>query len=263
MTLAEITWTRGQVAMGIDNGILKHYVIMTPAGIIEYGKTPDWKVIQMLIDKYDPIFVVDLNPDKNGSRELVQHSRGRGYASFYKVSDGKDMDLIEWGEGERNGMVYPNRNVIFDDLIQYIFSGKMKFFGPRFKWEEYISHWETMYRTDVLGTKEAEKANQMAREMGQVRSVWVSSTGMDHFAHATLYAYVALTRVLRAGGAVILGSTANSLQEIMQSEGGLKTAANVAQDGSLRPKRDYLKESIARALNTTTSGDGSASDTIR
>lgn len=244
IVLDDVHWTRGQVAMGIDNGDVKHYVIGNTEGIFEIGKTESWEEIEMLIHKYDPYFVVDLNPYPNKPKELVTKSR-KGFASFY-VNDQKNLDIVQWGQGDKRGMVYPNRNKVIDDLINYIFSGRMKFFKAKQYWEEYIAHWETMYRADVEDS------------LGIVRGLWETSTGMDHYCHATVYYYVAMSRMLTGNGQVLAGSTASTLQQ-MQSTVGAKTAP-VIQGGMMKPNTDYLRSSVKAAQNKQKpSGGGSVS----
>lgn len=229
IVLTQVNYEKGKVAMGVDNGDIKHYVIGNEQGIFEVGSTRDWNDIELLIQKYEPVTVIDLNPYPNKPRELAAKYRPAGghkwrvYCSFY-VEETKNYELIEWGDGDKIHMVYPARNQIFDDLVAYIANGNMKFFRPKTYWEEYIKHWETMYRVDMSGTTAIKEEKEIAGlNPGQViRGVWRTSTGEDHFAHATLYYYVALSKLIAGGGQVLKRSNSTN---VIQKELGVKPAA--------------------------------------
>lgn len=264
-------WTRGHVAMGVDNGDVKHYVIGDETGIFEVGKTKDWAVIEEKIRKYEPICVIDLNPYPAKPRELavkyrpVGSSRWRVYCSFY-IDESKNYELIDWGTDEKAHMVYPVRNMLFDELIDYIATGNMKFYGHKTKFEEYIAHWETMYRADMLGTQKLTEA-LVPDITKQVQGKWLSSTGMDHFAHATLYYYVALSKIIGRGGKVISSQSepTNRLQQVM---GSIPTVPVQAKDAfgndkpnTMVPTRAYIPN-IA-GLQKKVRKSAAVSDTIR
>lgn len=208
--LDEINYTPGQVAMGVDNGNTKHYVIGDARGIWEAGKTTSWDHIEMLINKYKPYTVVDLNPYPAKPKELAQKYRNL-WCSFY-INDQKNLELVEWGQRDKAHMVYPHRNKVIDEVINYIFSGKVKFLKSHAYWEEYISHWETMARVDEETT------------LGIIRGVWQSSTGEDHYCHATVYWHIALMKMLGGRGQVLHTPGNDPLQQVARELGGVKTA---------------------------------------
>lgn len=232
---------RGQVAMGVDNGDTKHYVIGDADGIFEIGKTRDWEDIEFLIKKYDPVCVIDLNPYPNKPRELAKKYR-RVYNSFY-ILQSKNYELIDWGQKDKKFMVYPVRDLLFDDLISYIAQGNIKFFNPKVYWEEYISHWETMYRADMVGTRKAEEISA-SNPNKIVQGKWVSSSGNDHYAHATLYYYVALSKVIQGGGKVL--NTRDPISEVARQMGGVPRTPDV--QGQENPTVDRASNIIRRSL---------------
>lgn len=242
MVLGEHTWTKGKVAMGVDNGDTKHYVIGDAQGIFEVGKTRDWDQIERLIEKYEPTCVIDLNPYPNKPRELAKKYRPRGnsrwrvYCSFY-IEQSKNYELIDWGSDDKAHMVYPVRNLLFDDLIAYISNGNVKFFNNKAYFEEYISHWETMYRLDMVGTKRAEDIGPTTKIM---QGVWQSSTGNDHYAHATLFYYVALSKIIGGGGQV-LADRQDPHRLLQQDHGRIQVVPDVNQ-GKMKPVRSYIPD---------------------
>lgn len=231
IVLTPANWQKGKVGMGIDNGDIKHYIIGMMLedgnlGIFEIGKTKDWAVIEGLINKYEPAFVVDLNPYPNKPRELITRFRAdngkqhRGWASYY-IEQSKNYDLVDWGEGDKAHMVYPVRNMLFDELINFIAAGNLKFMNSKPYWEEYISHWETMYRGDFVGTRKAGEIS-MGEPHEQARGVWLTSTGMDHYCHATLYFYVAMSKIVSGAGQVLKGRQ-EPIAQIARELGGIPT----------------------------------------
>lgn len=235
IVLTQKTYTKGKVAMGVDNGDMKHYVIGDTDGIFKVGKTRDWDEIELMIQKYEPYTIIDLNPYPNKPRELAQQYR-HVYCSFY-IDQTKTLDLVEWGTRDKVNMVYPVRDLVFDDMIEYIVNGNIKFYGPKSYWEEYIKHWETMYKAKVVGNTRVN--DDYITAPGQtVRTTWLSSTGEDHFAHATLYYYVALSRLTQGGGVVLTGQNP---QNVIQKEMG---RSPIVESGSkpntMKPQRNYL-----------------------
>lgn len=233
IVLDEIRFTPGRVAMGVDNGNDKHYVIGDERGIWEIGKTQSWEHIEMLINKYKPYTVIDLNPYPNKPKELAMKYRNV-WCSFY-INDEKNLELVEWGNRDKAHMVYPHRNKIIDDLINYIFDGKIKFFKPRSYWEEYISHWETMYREDEQNS------------LGIIRGLWKTSTGKDHYCHATVYFYAALSKMIGAGGKV-LNTKGDVIAQVAHELGGIPTSPsagsqpNTIQAGTMMNPLNLIKK---------------------
>ncbi len=258
---SEKKWERGKVAMGVDNGDIKHYVIGDKDGIFEVGHTKAWDDIEKLIQKYEPVTVIDLNPYPNMPRELAKkyrptgNSRWRVYCSFY-IQQSKNYEIIDWGDGDKAHMVYPVRNLVFDDLISYIANGNLKFYRPKSYWEEYISQWETMYRGDFIGTRRADEVGLGAPQQ-PMQGVWLSSTGNDHYAHATLYYYVALSKIISGGGQVMQQQP--SLMQVRKDLGGVPTVPEI-KEGQLQQVRSRLPD-LSR-LGQEKKSSGAASDKV-
>lgn len=256
-------WVRGKVAIGVDNGDIKTYVVGDETGIFERGRTRSWDDIERLIQKYDAVTVVDLNPYPAKPRELAVKYKPQGshrwrvYCSYY-IEESKDYQLIDWGTDDKAHMVYPVRNMLFDDLIAYIVNGNMHFYGSKQYWEEYIAHWETMYRGDFVGTRRAEDVSQGSPQ-AQARGVWLSSTGEDHYCHATLYYYVALSKIISGGGQVLRKAT--DVKSAISQEQPVRTVPSV-EDGLLDPIAPIIKKS-AIATTVKKHGSGSLADSLK
>lgn len=258
ISLDKITWKHGQVAMGVDVGVKKHYVIGDHRGIFEIGVTNSWEDIKNLMKKYRPVTVIDLNPDSNEVRRIVEDYPDT-YASFYLDGAQKDTDFIIWGQRDQMGMVYPVRDRVFDELVHYMFGGNMKFFNHRMYWQTYIEHWSTMFLGDVVGSKmvdgDPSKAMQNEGGLKTHRRVWMSSTGNDHFAHATLYWYVALSRIIAGGGKIMTGG-GDPVRQVLSELGGVITAPEV-KDGKMKPIVDVFAQIGQTPNKKRTSGSTS------
>lgn len=257
------SFVKGKVAMGVDSGDIKHYVIGDDQGVFEIGKTKSWDDIERLINKYEPVTVIDLNPYPAKARELAAKYVPQGshrwqvYCSYY-IEESKNYELIDWGKEDKKFMVYPVRELLFDDLVAYISNGNMKFFRAKAYWEEYISHWETMYRGDFIGTRKADEIGYNTPHK-QARSVWLSSTGEDHYCHATLYYYVALSRIISGRGRVL--QTNATPQNIIQKDQPIRIVPNV-ENGMMDPVTNIIKRSITSSLGQKR-GSGSVADKLR
>lgn len=186
---------RLNVAMGVDNGIEKHYVIGNEEGIFELGVTKDWKVIEGLIRRYNAHTVIDLNPYPKMPKELAQKYRGQVFCSFYK-RDKDQLGTVQWGEGGRYGMVYSDRNKIIQETIDQIVDSGVNYNLVESALEAYIAHWDNIYQVieeDSLGVP---------------RAVWKTVENRpDHYVHATVYWCLAMIKVKNKGGDVLLGQT--------------------------------------------------------
>jgi hypothetical protein len=175
-------------ALGVDNGIIKHFVLGNEAGITRIGKTKDWSDIEALIKEYKPVTVIDGNPYPVEPKKLSE-KYSDVYIAFYKKD--RDMkDSLEW----KRGLVRIQRTKYFDILVDK-FVQQQKIINLSAKEvEEYLKHWETLSRQDSQDA------------LGVTHGEWVSSTGEDHFAHATVYQDVALSKILRGDSYVAAGS---------------------------------------------------------
>lgn len=190
------------VCMGVDNGIVKHWVLGTKEGIFAYGKTDDWGEIERLIVQYNAYCVIDQNPYPNKPRQLVEKHKGKVFVNSY-VQDRKALGTIQFGEGKELGMVKSDRTKILDMVAAEITAdnGLIHFSLTPTRLDEYIEHWQNIYRGTEVNTQ------------GIKRGVWLTKENRaDHFAHATVYWYIALQRTLKGDGRVISADRPNTIE---------------------------------------------------
>lgn len=175
------------VALGVDVGIDKHYVLMTKNGIFQVGVTQKWEDIEKLITKYKATTVVDGMPQTNVSKKLANKFSNTYYA-FYKEPKDK-AHALEWQKGKLRGEVRINRTLAFDMVVDLIMNGNFPINMNEKLLDEFIAAWNTMYR--------AEREDNM----GIKRPSWNSSNeSVNHFAHATIYAWAAMQKLLGGTG---------------------------------------------------------------
>lgn len=161
---------KGEVAIGVDNGIMKHYVVGNAKGIYLVGKTTNWDEIENLRNKWDATMVIDALPYPKIPYEWTKKYQKKVYANYYK-KDKDDTTVIRFGRKEKRGMVYSDRNKLFDEVINLIYDGKIKYHFSENKLTDtgYIKHWESMY----MGEQET--------QMGIKTMSWMSTNNDDHF----------------------------------------------------------------------------------
>jgi hypothetical protein len=178
------------VAIGVDNGLVKHYVIGNSEGIFNVGSTTDWKVIEHLRNLYNATMVIDALPYPKKPSELVSKYPNKVFVNYYK-RDKDDLKIIRWGKNEKGGVVYSDRNKLFDEIIEQFYSGNIVFNIDHISLQNYIEHWESLYLAKNVDN------------LGIERTSWESSNGEDHFAHATNYWYIAMDKMKSGGGGVV------------------------------------------------------------
>lgn len=170
--------------MGVDIGIEKHYVLGSQAGIFEIGKVLSRQQLEKLIEKYSPTVVMDAGPERTWAEEFKE-KYPKLYLCFYR-SDKPKAEAVRWGgmagtkEDIKNwGYVWADRTRVIDMVIRDFLLGKILVYLTRDMLEKYIAQWETLRKVEEptsLGTK---------------RFKWESTTGEDHWPHATIYYWLA------------------------------------------------------------------------
>lgn len=221
------------VAIGVDNGIVKHWVAATPQGIFAFGKTESWDEIERLIRMYNPIMVIDANPYPNMPKQLTEKYKGRVFINYYK-RDTKNLGIVRWGENKDRGVVLSDRTKLLDLVAGEIAEGRMLYRMSPYQLEEYIAHWGNIYRTIETDANGAE------------RGVWIAQENKpDHYVHAHAYMRVALGKQL--GGS--LGSS------FIEPTSPNREARSDYVDSDGRLHTD-IGEKVSQAL----SGEGTSSD---
>lgn len=176
------------VCMGIDNGIVKSYVIGTPNGIFEYGETESWEELEQKMLMYDATVVIDANPYPAIPKKLAQKYPGKVFINYY-IRDRNEMGIVRWLKGDKFGVVHSDRTKIIDWVVMDINNQEIMFTQHPHELEKLIYHCENVYR--IIETD----------SNGVDRGKWVTKEGKpDHFLHAICYYRIALSRVLGGGG---------------------------------------------------------------
>lgn len=164
--------------MGVDTGIIQHYVLGNEQGIFKIGKG-DWKTVTRLMKTYEVVSVFDALGDLTKPRKLKEKYWGKIWLSYFK----KDKDspkTIKWDEEEM--AVYADRTKIIQEVIDSFVDGEIKFYEMRPEdLMEYIEHWETLSQIEEKDS------------LGIIRKIW-QTEGNNHFLMATVYFYLALQR---------------------------------------------------------------------
>lgn len=173
--------------MGIDIGIEKHYVIGSREGIFKIGICRSREELEAVIEKYNPVWVMDAGPERTWAEEFKK-KYPKGFLNFYR-RDKPKAEIIKWGgyskgvEDQKNwGYIWTDRTRIIDKTLYEILRGNIQFSLTREDLEKYIRHWESMRRIIEQTPDKTE------------RYIWDSSTGVDHFVHATVYYLIATQR---------------------------------------------------------------------
>lgn len=171
--------TTGNWFLGVDVGNIKHFVLGSEKGVVKAGRFTKWSDLDDMIKTYKPAMVIDAMPDNTMSKYYVENYRNV-LMSFFKENKDNPKTLVWWGEGDREGIVYSNRNRILDQLIDEILRANI-LFGLKNDSEIklYLKHWETLRRVKLVDNRGIESY------------IWESTTGEDHYVFATLYYYLA------------------------------------------------------------------------
>ena len=177
---------RTDVAMGVDNGVVKTYVIGNKYGIFEIGETKSWEEIENLRNRYNAYMVVDMLPYPNTPKKLIEKYRGKVWGHYFG-DDKKEYRMVRWGEKERWGIVYSDRVKIIDFVVAEINSQDVTFNLTLTDMEQFISDWEQLYRV-------------VEETRGIMTPSWRTIEGRrDHFCFAQIYFRIALDRTMSQG----------------------------------------------------------------
>lgn len=189
--LSRTTNSQSGVVIGCDSGIRKYHVLGNREGLFYHGVTESWDDIGGLLRRYpSAVAVIDAMPDITGPRMLQERFPGRVFLCHY-AKDRKTQQLIRWGEGKERGYVLADRNRLIQLLIDEFNDKRIPLQGTAEDWGPYIKHWKTLYKandTDVIGNPTFK---------------WETSTGEDHWAHATAYWRIGMDRFGGGQGQVI------------------------------------------------------------
>lgn len=187
---------RTSVAMGVDNGIEKHYVIGNQYGIFKIGRTESWEEIEDLRNRYGAVMVVDAMPYPAMPKRLVEKYPGKVFMHYYS-QDKKQIGIVRWGEGDNKGVVNSDRTKIIDSVVADINAADFTYNLTVNDLEIYIAHWEKMYRQIVEASSGIKKP--VWKTAGQDYGV----KKPDHYVHATIYWRIAMEKASMTGSGII------------------------------------------------------------
>lgn len=191
-----------QYYLGVDVGNIKHYALGSEKGIIKVGKFTKWQDLDDMMVAYKPKLVIDAMPDNTMARYYIDTYPTLARMSFFQQNDTNPQTIVWWGEGEKDGIVYSNRNRIIDQLINDMLNAKFLIGVPSDKeLKDYVKHWETLRRIKVTNSKGIESYE------------WDSTTGVDHFVFATLYYRLA---VLGQGAGAVLSEGGDDAYDFLK-----------------------------------------------
>jgi hypothetical protein len=172
------SWVNDQkrVVIGVDQGNKKHFVCGNDQGLFYYGVTESWKEIERLLNRFEnSIMVIDALPDLTPPRELKEKYPGRVFLCHF-ARDRKTYQIVRWGKNEEDGSVLVDRNRAIQMVVDDFITRKIPLQGTRDDWNDYWTHWKTMFRL----VEEDQKLGTPIYE-------WKSGDGNDHLALATTY----------------------------------------------------------------------------
>lgn len=171
----------GERYIGIDVGNIKHYVIRTQRGIIKIGRFSDWSELDDILAYWKPkAGVIDAMPDNTAAKHYVE-TYPFMMMSFFQENNNNPQTIVWWGENDKKGIVYSHRDRILDRHLTDMIEAKWLIGVETNKdFHDFIKHYETLRRAKVVNNK------------GIERYVWESTTGVDHYVFADLYADLAM-----------------------------------------------------------------------
>jgi hypothetical protein len=183
------------VAIGVDQDAGgQYYVAMTPQGVFAHGYVDSWDKIEHLKLMYNAVVVCDPNPYQAIPKQMTS-KYSDWYNCYFKTLE--SQSAIQWKDKEQ--VVYADRTRIIDLVANEIVNARMLFRERPHELEDYIAHWNNIYRT----TEE--------KDDGKIRSIWMKKEGkQSDYPFANVYA--------RIGLSLILGSESELMEPTQDSD---------------------------------------------
>jgi hypothetical protein len=202
----EVNKQEGRIIIGLDTGHNLHYVLMNKQGIFFHGYCESveesgqkegydpYDKIEKLLKTYpNSILVSDQGGDLIGIRKLQAKYKGRVFLCWF-TKETRTKELRRWGKGEEAGRVLADRNRIIQLLVDQFNEHQITLNGTKDDWKPYFEHWLNMYRV-----KEIIDENE---PLYGWRWVW-KRKGPDHWALATVYAYIGMDKYYEDSAKII------------------------------------------------------------
>lgn len=181
-----------RVVIGMDTGKQLHYVVGGEKGLFFYDTAKDYDEIEALLKRWPrSVCIIDQGGDLIGSRKLRESYPGRVFLCSYG-EDRKTEQLVRWGAKDESGAVIADRNRMIQLVVDEFTDHRIPIMGQENDWYDYWLHWNNLTRI-----------KEMDQTTGSVRrKIWVRS-GDDHWAHATAYWRVGMTRFAGKGSILV------------------------------------------------------------
>jgi hypothetical protein len=188
----------GITIIGADTSHGINYVLMNKEGVFFYDRA---ELITASKDPYDVIrghlrrfpkskAVFDQGGDLIGVRKLQAEYPGRVFLCFYR-KDRKTTEMVQWGEGDKYGEVYVDRNRMMTLMVEQLRdTGRIQLNGTKDEWASFAAQFDHIYRELITSKNTPEKDD---RSLYGPEYVW-KRNGHDDYCHALLYAIVGLQK---------------------------------------------------------------------
>lgn len=187
-----------RIVIGVDTGKELHYTVGGKQGLIYYGTAKDYDEIEGMLKRWSrAIAVIDQGGDLIGSRKLREQYPGRVFLCLYGT-DRKTKELVRWGKNDEDGAVTADRNRMIQMTVDEFSDKRIPVMGKEEDWYDYWLHWNNLTRVKELDEKTG----------SEKRRIWVRS-GDDHWAHATVYWRVGMSRFGSEGALIKPGEKSN------------------------------------------------------
>lgn len=192
------------VVMGSDIGEPHWYWLGTPNGVFKMGRAKDWEELERIFLEYNcKAWVTDYLPDYTQAKYYIKKYPGRVFACTFR-QDRNMLGTIQWGEGDKRGIVYADRTKAIDQMVSEFSSGANHFLMRPDELEELIKHAANMYR--VIETD----------EVGKTKVEWRTVKKPDHLLLTGVYWRIALEKVFGGLGAGVV-TTEPSLPTVQRA----------------------------------------------
>ena len=174
------------VAIGVDNGITKHYVIGNRFGIFRIGKTDSWQELEELRNLYDAVMVIDALPYPTTPTQMASEYPGKVFIHYYQ-QDKKNVGIIRW----EDRVAKSDRTKMIDSVVAELNARDLLYNLTTYDLEEYITHCTNVFRIIRMTPQGIPKPEWQTFE-----------NRPDHYFHATVLFRVALEQTLGQGSIV-------------------------------------------------------------
>lgn len=214
------------VVMGSDIGVPHWYWLGTPAGVFKMGKADSWEELERLFLEYNcTAWVMDYLPDFVKAKYYIKKYPGKAFACTFR-QDRQQLGVIQWGEGDKRGIVYADRTKAIDQLVTEVTNNDLGFMMRPDQLEDLIKHAANMYR--VIETD----------EKGRTIVEWRTVTKPDHLMLTGVYWRIALEKVFSGlGGGVISTEPDGPRAKLAPTVRDGKIAIKFDVEGSLEKQR--------------------------